>query len=173
MANAPVCAENEDGLHFSTTSMASLFFVTITRRYLCHFVWLVSSSTIHCNCLRKSYHLSSWACMGVERRMWSELCLIVDFSCLQFIKEAENTLCNCRRRIREKERGDVSWGRQSEGQGCFIGCFSVISTSLKKFHTSWLAKHCFPLLFRRPTSSYRRTIYVHSKMHAVSVCFRR
>ena len=71
-------------------------------------------------------------------------------------------------------RGSVSGGHQTGGQGCFIGRFSVGSTNLKKFQTSWLAKRCLVLLFRRPTSLYISTVYVNTRpnMHAVSVCFR-
>ena len=60
------------------------------------------------------------------------------------------------------------------GWGCFVGCFIFISPSLKKFQTSWLAKHCLVLLFRQPTSVYKSAVHAHtsSNMNAVSVCFR-
>ena len=47
----------------------------------------------------------------------------------------------------------------------------VASASLKKFQTLQLAMRCLVLLFRRPTSLYRSTVYVDTNMHAVSVCF--
>ena len=79
----------------------------------------------------------------------------------------------CSRRVREWERAVVSGGGWFGGQGCFIGHLSVSSASLKKFHASWLAKHCVVLLFRQPTSLYESTVYVHirSNMHVVSVYF--
>ena len=79
-----------------------------------------------------------------------------------------------RQKIWEREGGCVSGGGWWGGRGCLVGCFGVGSAGLKKFQTSWLAKRCLVLLFRRPTSVYRSTVYVHSgsNRHAVSVCFR-
>ena len=81
---------------------------------------------------------------------------------------------SCSRRVRHRETGDVGGGRWSGGRRCLVGRFGVGSANLKKFQTSWLAKRCLVLLFRRPISLYRCTIYAHSRsnMHAVSVCFR-
>ena len=65
------------------------------------------------------------------------------------------------------------WRTMVRRPRCFIGRFSVCSASLKKFQTSWLAKHCLVLLFRQLASLYRSTVYdlARSNMHTVSVCF--
>ena len=63
------------------------------------------------------------------------------------------------------------WGTTVGKLRMFHGCFCVGSASLKKFQTSWLAKCFLALLFRQPISFCRSTVYVHTSMHAVSVCF--
>ena len=110
--------------------------------------WSAANSSTYCNCHRKNRHLSPWAWMGVE---WT---LITWF---QFIKEAENIGI---RRVREWERGGVNGEQWLRGQGCSVW---------KKFQTSWLAKCCLVLLLRQPTSLFRRTVYVQTELHAVSV----
>ena len=103
------------------------------------------------------------------RRPDSTKWTLLAFSFFFFFFKAENS---CSRM--ERERGDVSGGRWLGGREFLVGRFSVGSASLKKFPTSWLAKRCLVLLFRRPASLYRSTVYVNkrSNMHAVSVSFR-
>ena len=82
--------------------------------------WLAAHSlTNHCNCLRKSCHLSLWVWVSVERTIQSRLCLI----------SAENS---CSRGVKERERGGVAGGQWSGGWGHFCRHFSVGSVSLKK-----------------------------------------
>ena len=93
------------------------------------------SSTSHCNCLRKSCHLSLWPLMVVEQTVQSRLCLI-----------SASIYQRCRKivpaGVREWGRWSVRWG-QWGGQGCFFECFIVGSANLKKFQTSLLAKLSF------------------------------
>ena len=169
-------AENENGLHFSTTGAAFFFFKKkkkLQPGVICvtFYDWSAAHSlTNHCNCRRKNCCLLSRAWKGVERTIWTNEADFAWWFQLQFVKEVGNS---CNRRIGEWGRGGVSGERWLGGQRCFVGHFSNGPASLKKFQTSWLAKRCLLLLFRRSASLYRSTVYVYTiNMLVVYVYFR-
>ena len=122
------------------------------------------SSTNHCNCFRKSCHLSSLAWMGLEQTIPSRLCLI---SASVYQRSRKWLQLKSKRRRKRW----CQWRTMVRRPRMF--CLALVAyASLKKFQISWLAEHCLVLLFKGPTSFYRRIVYVHTNMHAVSVCFR-
>ena len=121
------------------------------------------SLTSHCSCLRKSHHLSLWAWMVVECTIHSGLCLIS----ASVYQRSRKWL----QQKRKRKRG-VSGGLRSGSGGCFTGCFSVSSASLKMLQTLELVKHRLVLPLRWPTSLYRSTVCVNTNIHMVSVCLR-
>ena len=54
----------------------------------------------------------------------------------------------------------------------FLWALQCLACQFEKVQTSWLVSRCLVLLFGPPASLYRSTVYVHTNMHAVSVCFR-
>ena len=102
--------------------------------------------------------------MGIEQTIWRGLCLIS----ASVYQRSKNS---CSRRVKEWERGGVSWGRWFGGWGCFVGRFSVGCANLRKSSKfCGLPSIVLSLLFRPPTSFCRSTVYVYANMRAVSVC---
>ena len=122
--------------------------------------WSVGHSlTNHCNCVKKSRCLSSWAWMGVEQTIWSGLCLI---SASVYQRSRKWLQLKSKRRRKRW----CQWRTMVRRQRMF--CLALVGyASLKKFQISWLAEHCLVLLFRKPASLYRSTVCVHTNMHVV------